>query len=259
MSKLVLTAKGTQPPPVRRRFAPDSASKPIHMRLRSRSTASTYQIDSSASAAPSPKAPVTTSTASTRPSAKRRSAPISIPRTASATTSAASRSTAATFRCRRYTYIEEGDAELKTFDIARDRELRRSRSIKQRRRSSRRSRFACSASPWTPPAFMKDNNSPIRGGHLLETIRRRVGPLLRPFRPRIPQGRPDRSGGSRSKTNRRPSSAGIRASIRGEQERDFVKNHLGPGCSRPRTVSDVEDPGLGPQPRHHRRARGRRS
>lgn len=65
-----------------------------------------------------------------------------------------------------YTYIEEGDSELKTFDISRDFNyviptILQAEKIAQ-------SPIKLLGSPWTPPAFMKDNNSPIKGGHLLE-------------------------------------------------------------------------------------------
>ncbi|MGD9909208.1 MAG: glycoside hydrolase family 30 beta sandwich domain-containing protein [Candidatus Izemoplasmatales bacterium] len=65
-----------------------------------------------------------------------------------------------------YTYIEEGDKELKTFDISRDFNYVIP-VIKQAEKMAGQP-IKLLASPWTPPAFMKDNNSPIRGGHLLE-------------------------------------------------------------------------------------------
>lgn len=69
-----------------------------------------------------------------------------------------------------YTYIEEGDAELKTFNIQRDFQyviptIKRAEAIAKKA-------IPLLASPWTPPPFMKDNNSFIRGGHLLEKFAR---------------------------------------------------------------------------------------
>ncbi len=65
-----------------------------------------------------------------------------------------------------YTYIEEGDKDLKTFDISRDLTYVIP-TIKAAEKISGQP-IKLLASPWTPPAFMKDNNSPIKGGHLLE-------------------------------------------------------------------------------------------
>ena len=64
-----------------------------------------------------------------------------------------------------YTYIEEGDAELKTFDISRDRTyviplIKDAEEVAGEK-------IELLASPWSPPAFMKDNNSMIYGGKLL--------------------------------------------------------------------------------------------
>ncbi len=63
-----------------------------------------------------------------------------------------------------YTYIEEGDAELKTFSIHHDREYRLP-FIKKAIESAGGS-LTLYASPWSPPAFMKTNNSMLQGGKL---------------------------------------------------------------------------------------------
>ncbi|MDD3478141.1 MAG: glycoside hydrolase family 30 protein, partial [Candidatus Izemoplasmatales bacterium] len=68
-----------------------------------------------------------------------------------------------------YTYIEEGDAELKTFDVSRD--LTYVVPIIRQAEQIAKQPIQLLGSPWTPPAFMKDNNSPIRGGHLLPEYR----------------------------------------------------------------------------------------
>ncbi|MBU1144679.1 MAG: glucosylceramidase [Firmicutes bacterium] len=65
-----------------------------------------------------------------------------------------------------YTYIEEGDSDLKTFDISRDFKYVIP-TIKQAEQIAKQ-KINLLASPWTPPAFMKDNHSPIKGGHLLK-------------------------------------------------------------------------------------------
>lgn len=64
-----------------------------------------------------------------------------------------------------YTYVEEGDKDLKTFSIAPDRQFRIP-MIKQAIEKAGGS-ILFYASPWSPPAFMKDNKNMLRGGKLL--------------------------------------------------------------------------------------------
>ncbi|MGD9929575.1 MAG: glycoside hydrolase family 30 beta sandwich domain-containing protein [Mangrovibacterium sp.] len=64
-----------------------------------------------------------------------------------------------------YTYIEEGDKELKSFDIAHDREFRI--PMMKRAIAEAGGNMTLYVSPWSPPAFMKDNNNMLRGGNLL--------------------------------------------------------------------------------------------
>lgn len=64
-----------------------------------------------------------------------------------------------------YTYIDEGDAALKTFSIEHDREKRIpliKKAIEQAGGS-----MLLYVSPWSPPAFMKSNNNMLQGGKLL--------------------------------------------------------------------------------------------
>ncbi len=64
-----------------------------------------------------------------------------------------------------YTYVEEGDAELKTFNISHDKEFRIP-LIKAAMKTAG-AKMTVYASPWSPPAFMKDNNNMLKGGKLL--------------------------------------------------------------------------------------------
>lgn len=63
-----------------------------------------------------------------------------------------------------YLYIRDHDDTLASFDISRDQPI-----IDLIRDAEQRlgKKIKVLASPWTPPFWMKDNNSPIRGGHLL--------------------------------------------------------------------------------------------
>ena len=61
-----------------------------------------------------------------------------------------------------YTYVDEGDKELKSFSVEHDRKYRIP-FIKQAIAATG-GRLNIFASPWSPPAFMKDNNNMLRGG-----------------------------------------------------------------------------------------------
>ena len=63
-----------------------------------------------------------------------------------------------------YTYIEEGDAELKTFNIDHDREFRI--PFTKLAIEAAGGDLPIFASPWSPPAFMKTTNNMLQGGKL---------------------------------------------------------------------------------------------
>ncbi|MCM3874703.1 MAG: hypothetical protein ND895_28755 [Pyrinomonadaceae bacterium] len=63
-----------------------------------------------------------------------------------------------------YTYVNEGDKELKSFNIEHDHQYRIP-FIKQAMAATR-GKLNIFASPWSPPAFMKDNNDILHGGKL---------------------------------------------------------------------------------------------
>jgi len=64
-----------------------------------------------------------------------------------------------------YTYVEEGDKELKTFTIEHDRAFKIPLIKKAIETAGGKMTFY--ASPWSPPAFMKDNKNMLKGGKLL--------------------------------------------------------------------------------------------
>jgi len=64
-----------------------------------------------------------------------------------------------------YTYIEEGDKELKTFSLEHDEQYRI--PLIKRAMAEAGDQMTLFISPWSPPAFMKDNNNMLRGGKLL--------------------------------------------------------------------------------------------
>ncbi|HLO92008.1 MAG TPA: glycoside hydrolase family 30 protein [Lentimicrobium sp.] len=63
-----------------------------------------------------------------------------------------------------YTYVNEGDAELKSFSVEHDKQFR----IPLIKAAIRKSGgLVLYASPWSPPAFMKDTKDMLHGGKLL--------------------------------------------------------------------------------------------
>jgi len=69
------------------------------------------------------------------------------------------------FSSESYTYIEEGDKELKTFNIDHDRKYKI--PMIKKAIAAAGGKLMLYASPWSPPAFMKDNNNVLQGGKLL--------------------------------------------------------------------------------------------
>ena len=64
-----------------------------------------------------------------------------------------------------YTYVEEGDKELKTFSIAHDEKYKI--PLIKKAMETAGADFPLFISPWSPPAWMKDNNNMLFGGTLL--------------------------------------------------------------------------------------------
>ena len=68
-----------------------------------------------------------------------------------------------------HTYVDEGDAALKTFSIEKDKEKRI--PFIKRAIDLIEDDLVFYASPWSPPAFMKTNKNMLRGGKLLPEFR----------------------------------------------------------------------------------------
>jgi glucosylceramidase len=64
-----------------------------------------------------------------------------------------------------YTYVADGDKDLKTFSIEHDKAFRI--PLIKRAIEAADNKLLLFASPWSPPAFMKDNNDMLHGGKLL--------------------------------------------------------------------------------------------
>ena len=63
-----------------------------------------------------------------------------------------------------YTYVADGDKELKTFTVEHDKQFRI--PLIKRAIAAAGGKLPLFASPWSPPAWMKDNNDMLHGGKL---------------------------------------------------------------------------------------------
>lgn len=70
------------------------------------------------------------------------------------------------FATEEYTYVDDGDTELKTFDISRDK--RYVIPFVKDALKYTDGKITFFASPWAPPAFMKENGSRFKGGKLCD-------------------------------------------------------------------------------------------
>ncbi|MCD6482264.1 MAG: glycoside hydrolase family 30 protein [Candidatus Izimaplasma sp.] len=129
------------------------------------------------------------------------------------------------FSLNSFTYIEEGDIELKTFDISRD--LTYVIPLIKDASLIAGKNISLLASPWSPPAFMKDNNSMIFGGKLLPKY---YNSWARYYVRFIEEYRKQGLDVWGITIQNEPAAVQRWDSCiySAEEERDFIKNHLGP-------------------------------
>jgi glucosylceramidase len=124
-----------------------------------------------------------------------------------------------------FTYIEEGDKELKTFSIDHDRQYRLP-MIKQAIAKAGGSMLFY-ATPWSPPAFMKDNKNMLQGGKLLpeyyDTWAKYYAKFIKAYEN---EGIP--VWGITIQNEPMAVQRWESCIYTAEEERDFLKNHLGP-------------------------------
>ncbi|MGQ1910575.1 glycoside hydrolase family 30 protein [Marinifilum sp. RC60d5] len=124
-----------------------------------------------------------------------------------------------------FTYIKEGDKELKTFSIDIDKKYRLPmihRAIKKAGGS-----ILFYASPWSPPAFMKDNNNMLNGGKLLPEYYDSWAMYYAKFiKAYEKEGIP--VWGITIQNEPMATQRWESCIYTAEEERDFLKNHLGP-------------------------------
>ncbi|MBS1794719.1 MAG: glycoside hydrolase family 30 protein [Acidobacteria bacterium] len=124
-----------------------------------------------------------------------------------------------------YTYIEEGDRPLKTFSLAHDEKFR----IPLIRRAIEKAggKLLLFASPWSPPAFMKSNQTMLQGGKLLPEFRQTWADYFVKYIRAI-----EREGipiwGVTIQNEPMATQRWESCIFTAEEERDFLKNYLGP-------------------------------
>jgi glucosylceramidase len=128
-----------------------------------------------------------------------------------------------------YTYVTEGDKALRSFSIAHDRQHRLP-FIKQAIAATR-GRLNIFASPWSPPAFMKDNNDMLHGGSLKPDFHQSWANYFAKFiKAYQSEGVP--IWGMTVQNEPMATQKWESCIYSAEQERDFLKNHLGPTLRR---------------------------
>jgi glucosylceramidase len=134
-----------------------------------------------------------------------------------------------------YTYVDEGDGELASFSIAHDRQFKI--PLIKRAMAASGNRLTLFASPWSPPAFMKDNNEMLHGGRLrpeyFDSWALYYTKFVKSYRE---EGVP--VWGISIQNEPLATQEWESCIYQAEDERDFLKNHLGPTMVR-EGLSDV--------------------
>ncbi len=128
-----------------------------------------------------------------------------------------------------YTYVSDKDKTLATFDIAHDREFRI--PMIKRAIEAAGGELLLYASPWSPPAFMKDNNNMLKGGKLLPEYFDAWALYYTKFiKAYESEGMP--IWGITVQNEPMAVQRWESCIYTAEEERDFLKNHLGPMMER---------------------------
>ena len=128
-----------------------------------------------------------------------------------------------------YTYITEGDTALKTFNVQHDKQYRIP-FIKQAIAAAG-GKLTLFASPWSPPAFMKTNNDILHGGRLKPAFYQPWANYYTKFiKAYEAAGIP--IWGISIQNEPMATQRWESCIYSGEEERDFLKNYLGPTMKR---------------------------
>jgi glucosylceramidase len=128
-----------------------------------------------------------------------------------------------------YTYVDEGDKELKSFSVNHDRKYRI--PFIRKAMAAAGGKLTLFASPWSPPAFMKTNNDILHGGKLKPEFYQAWANYYTKFikayeREGIPVW------GISVQNEPMATQTWESCIYSAEDERDFLKNYLGPTMRR---------------------------
>ena len=130
------------------------------------------------------------------------------------------------FSSESYTYVTNGDKQLASFDVSHDLKYRIP-FIKAALATAGKDHFTLYASPWSPPAWMKDNGDMLHGGKLLpgyyESWARYYGRFIHAYEK---EGVP--IWGLTVQNEPLAVQTWESCNYTAEEERDFLKNYLGP-------------------------------
>lgn len=128
-----------------------------------------------------------------------------------------------------YTYVQDGDRELKTFSIQHDQKYKIP-FIRQATQAAG-GKLPLYVSPWSPPAWMKDNNSMLQGGKLKPEFHQAWANYYVKFiQAYEQQGLP--VWGLTVQNEPMAKQRWESCIFTAEEERDFVKNFLGPTLAK---------------------------
>ena len=128
-----------------------------------------------------------------------------------------------------YTYVDEGDRELKSFTVQHDQKYRI--PFIKKAISAAGGELKMLASPWSPPAFMKTNNNMLRGGKLRpEFAASWANYYVKFIEAYEKQGIP--MWGITVQNEPMANQTWESCIYTAEDERDFLKDHLGPTMER---------------------------
>lgn len=128
-----------------------------------------------------------------------------------------------------YTYVDEGDKELRSFTIDHDTQFRI--PFIKRVLAAAHGRINIFASPWSPPAFMKTNNDMLHGGKLKPEFYQSWANYFTKFiRAYEREGIP--IWGITIQNEPMATQKWESCIFSAEEERDFLKNFLGPTMKR---------------------------
>jgi glucosylceramidase len=128
-----------------------------------------------------------------------------------------------------YSYVEEGDAALKTFSVAHDEQYKI--PLIRQAMAAAGGKLTLFVSPWSPPAFMKDNNDVTGGGKLKKEFAQAWANFYIKFiRTYEAKGIP--IWGLSVQNEPMAKQKWESCIYTAEDERDFIKNYLGPTLAK---------------------------